>query len=279
MSNFKEMVCSHSVNDKRKTCYSNESLNKLKEYWNKRHPDKKITETTPIKIWERLKINMNSVCDTEKCWLNQKFIKNNLDKELTHYTFAPQAPEKWKSNPNEWLNSLDIENVMKQYERKYPNFVFIGPSPIDFDKHLLYGECVWDELCKFELKKHISNGKNKIGIIFNLDPHYKDGSHWISTFIDVKNNFIFFFDSTGDKCPRQVKKLISRVIEQGKAINIPFDYYENKKEHQLQDTECGVYSLYLLTQLLTEQKKVDDFMKKRIADKEMENIRKVFFNL
>ena len=99
----------------------------------------------------------------------------------------------WKKNPEEWLNSVDIEDVMKQYEKKVPTFMFIGPSPIDFDKHLLYGECVWDELCKFKLENILKKGKNKIGIIFNLDPHYKNGSHWISMFIDIRKKFIFFF--------------------------------------------------------------------------------------
>ena len=44
---------------------------------------------------------------------------------------------------------------MKQYENTYKCFEFIGPSPIDYDQHLSYGECVWEELCKFSLKENI----------------------------------------------------------------------------------------------------------------------------
>ena len=62
---------------------------------------------------------------------------------------------------------------MKQYEKTYKCFEFIGPSPIDYDKHIAYGECVWEELCEFSLAKTISEGTTKIGIIFNLDPHNK----------------------------------------------------------------------------------------------------------
>ena len=51
-----------------------------------------------------------------------------------------------------WLNSTDIENIMQQYEDAYPNFEFIGPSPIDFDKVLMNNKCVWDELCKLNSK-------------------------------------------------------------------------------------------------------------------------------
>ena len=42
---------------------------------------------------------------------------------------------------------------MNQYEKTYKSFEFLGPSPIDYDKHLAYGECVWEELCEFSLKK------------------------------------------------------------------------------------------------------------------------------
>ena len=59
---------------------------------------------------------------------------------------------------------------MRQYEEKYPDFEFLGPSPIDFDTHKMHGECVWDELYKFSLKKTKDDGIKKVGIIFNLDP-------------------------------------------------------------------------------------------------------------
>ena len=84
-----------------------------------------------------------------------------------------------------WLNSDDIEKVMKQYEHTYPCFRFIGPTPIDFDKHIYEDKCVWDDLCKFDLLSYINDGINKIGIIFNTDPHDKSGAHWISLFIDL----------------------------------------------------------------------------------------------
>ena len=49
---------------------------------------------------------------------------NKLDnkKKLINNFFAPFAPNEWKKNPNEWLSSIDISKVMKQYEKKYKNF-------------------------------------------------------------------------------------------------------------------------------------------------------------
>ena len=261
------------------SCYSDKALLKMKSLWNARHPDVLIESDSPKQIWTSLKNNMKDVCDIETCWLRQKFISNNLDKKLVSYTFAPNAPDSWKKNPTEWLSSVDIEKVMKQFENRYKCFDFIGPSPIDFDKHMLYGECVWEELCKFDLQSLIKKGKTKIGIIFNLDPHYLEGSHWISMFINTKKGYIFFFDSNGEAAPKQVKVLSDRIIKQGKEIGLDLDFYQNHpKEHQKGNTECGMYSLYLIIELLTGKHDYEYFMKNDIPDKDMRALRKEYFN-
>ena len=275
---LKPAVCSPTAEKGKYTCYSDTALHKLKELWNTRHPDVKIIETDSREIWKKLKTYMSNVCSTEKCWLRQHFAKNKVTSEISNYTFAPTAPVTWKKNPNEWLNSLDIESVMKQHEKKMSNFAFIGPSPIDFDKKLTDNECVWDDLCKFSLHKLLKKGKNKIGFIFNLDPHNKDGSHWFSMFCDVKNGYIFFIDSTGDPMPKQVRKLADRIIDQARTLDIPLILYENKKEHQFKNTECGMYSLYIIIELLYGRKTPHYFMTTRVPDKEMENLRLEYFN-
>lgn len=278
---LKKVNCGPSVNGKVKsyTCYSDASLMKLRDYWNRRHPDNLITSNNSREIWTELRDNMSDVCDKESCWLRQKFISNNLDKELTQYTFAPKSPESWKKNKNEWLSSLEIEKVMKQYEKAYPNFVFIGPSPIDFDTIQMYGECVWEELCKFDLKEYLKEGKTKIGIVFNTDPHYKDGSHWIAMFIDVKKKYIFFFDSNGDPPDKQIVDFQNRVATQGRELGINLDITGNyPKEHQLGDTECGMYVLYFIVELLTERKNIEYFKTNTIRDDAMEQLRVEYFN-
>jgi hypothetical protein len=146
---------------------------------------------------------------------------------------------------------------MKQFEKKYKCFEFIGPSPIDFDSHMLYNECVWEELCHFDLKTLLSKGKNKIGVIFNTDPHYKDGSHWISLFIHVKKGYIFYFDSNGNPVPKEIKVLVDRVIAQAKTMDISLVFDQNyPMEHQYSNTECGMYSLYFIIQLLRETQNI-----------------------
>jgi hypothetical protein len=276
---MRKLNCSPKKNPKNFTCYTDKSLHKLKKYWNMRHPDRKITSNNSVEIWQKLRNYMNDICSTEACWLRQKFIENNLDKDLRSYTFAPKSPASWKKNKNEWLSSVDIEKVMKQFEETYPGFVFIGPTPIDFDKKKLYNNCVWNELCNFDLKNYIKQNKKMIGVVFNMDPHYKSGSHWMCMMIDIPKSIIYYFDSNGDRHPKEIKKLFERIQQQGKPLGIDFKFYENHPfEHQKGNTECGIYVLYFLIEILKGNKDYKYFTEQKITDDEMEKYRKIFFN-
>lgn len=262
------------------SCYTNKSLFKLKELWNARHPDVKITTSSPKEIHQELSEKFKGVCNKESCWLKQKMDLGKVESDIAD-SFAPESPVEWKKNPNEWLSSVDIMNVMKQYEKAYKCFDFIGPSPIDFDTKMLYGECVWDELCNFSLEKQIKKGKTKIGIIFNTDPHNKPGQHWISMFINIKKKKIFFFDSTGDKPAKEIMVLVDRIIDQGKKLNPKMNFHFDSNtgtEHQYGNTECGIYSLYFIVHML-EDKMTEHYLKTHILkDEYMEKFRKVYFN-
>lgn len=281
--NFIKLSCSpenHNKSLNSFTCYSNEDLHKLRDIWNARHPDRPIQTNDTKEIWTTIKSYYNKSCNKESCWIKQMVKNSKLEKELMD-SFAPESPEDWKKNPNEWLSSVDIMQVMRQYEKKYKCFDFIGPSPIDYDTHKMHGECVWEELCHFNLAKQIQKGKTKIGIIFNTDPHYKGGSHWISLFINIKKGTIFFFDSAGDKIPKQIMKFVDNMIDQGHALKtrINFTFDENHPiEHQYGNTECGIYSLFFIVHML-EDKITSHYLKTHILkDEYMENFRKVYFN-
>ena len=274
-----KLGCSPNVtHDKDFTCYNSNSLIKLRDLWNGRHPDLLIESKDDREIWKSLKIYMSDVCKTEKCWLKQNFASNKLTDELKNYTFVPDTPTKWKENKNEWLNSLDIERVMKQYEKKHNNFDFLGPSPIDFNKKISDNTCVWEELCNFDLKENFLKNKTKIGIIFNTDPHYLGGSHWISMFIDINKEFILFFDSTGDDAPKEIKQFIKKIKKQGNDIRKKFKVYINKKKHQRGNSECGMYSLHTIIGLLDNEHDVNFFLNYDIPDKNMEKLRQIYFN-
>jgi len=274
---FKKLKCAPKHNSKLNfTCYTSEMLIKMSNLWNARHPDKTIYSNDPQVIWNHLKQSIGNACNTEACWLKQNFVKHNLDTNLLNYTFAPTSPQEWNNNPTEWLSSIDIANVMKQYEHIYKDFEFIGPSPINFDTHKMYGECVWEELCNFNLQNQIKEGKNKIGVVFNLDPDYKEGSHWVALFINIKTETIMFFCSYGDNPHRQIIKFMNKVIKQGKPFGISFKKIINKTRHQYTDGECGMYCLFFIISLIKNNN--TDKFKKKIPDDKMIKLRKYYFN-
>lgn len=263
------------------SCFSNEDLYKLKEKWNDANPSSMVSANDPKEIWLSLKKRLANVCDKESCWLKQRFIPNKEGAEMLRDSFAPESPEEWNKNPNEWLSSVDIINVMKQYEKAFKCFEFIGPSPIDFNSKELYGECVWEELCHFNLEEQLRKGKTKIGVIFNLDKHDEPGSHWVSLFINIKKSQIVFFDSAGEKIPARIKKFVNTIIAQGKKLNYPikFEFDQNHPiEHQYGNTECGVYSIYFIVHMLRDRTNAHYLKTHILPDKFMENFRHIYFN-
>jgi hypothetical protein len=285
MKGGKEMInvnCSPKGEDEINdfSCYTDDAIINLRDMWNARHPDNKINTNNTKKIHEELSNHLSNVCNKESCWLKQKHHFGDISKDLKE-SFAPTTPIEWKKNPNEWLSSTDIIKVMKQYEKAYKCFDFIGPSPIDFNKQKLYGECVWEELCNFNLKREIDKGRIKFGIIFNTDPHDKPGQHWISMFINIKKKMIFFFDSTGDPAPKEINDFVKKIKQQGQSlrpkINFNYDTSEGY-EHQNGNTECGVYSLFFIVQMLEDKMSTKYLKSRRIDDEYMSKFRKIYFN-
>ena len=264
------------------SCYTKDSLLELRDLWNARHYDLQITSNNPRIVHNKLKKYLKNVCDTEKCWLSQNSYFGKFSDDLKD-SFAPSYPKSWIKNPNEWLSSHDIINVMYQYELAYPNFSFIGPTPIDFDKEKVNGngQCVWEELCNFNLRQMISKGKNQIGIIFNTDPHTKGGEHWISLFIDVPEKKILYFDSGGSKMPKEIDVLVNRIIAQGKQlspkVNFKFDTTFGVN-HQLENTECGIYSLFFIINMLEENIDKKYLKTNLFRDKYINQFREIYFN-
>jgi hypothetical protein len=263
------------------SCYSNSHLFELKKAWNK-SKKLKIKTNNPKEIWKFLHNQYKDKCGKESCWIKEAEIPDKFKKKMIKTAFAPKAPNEWKTNPNTWLSSTDIIKVMEQYERAYPHYRFIGPSPIDFDKKLAFNQCVWNDLCNIDVSQLLQNKKKVVGMIFNLDPHYKDGSHWVAMYFNTDTGELYYFDSVGDKIPHQINRLRQSIQEQSKNLNIKtkFDELYPNVEHQMRNTECGMYCLYFLIMMLTKEKTWKHFKssKKRIADEEMEKFRKVFFN-
>ena len=291
---FSKMNCSPMVRGKTPgnyTCYTPDILVKIKNAYNASHSKpEQILSTDPRKIWSELRSKLAN-CKKEDCWLEEikdPLVKQQIDKMI----FAPDQPAEWKKNPVEWLSNFDIGYVLRQYEQTFSNFKLIEPTAIDYDTRLPEenDRCVSEPLCNLSIKQLMKQGKNKIGIVFNLDNHDEPGSHWVSLFVDIDNSLIFYYDSACNPVPKEIERLVATITEQGAKLSKPiaFRYKKNDKKHQRSNTECGMYSLFFIITFLTNETDVQKnmtienklglFMNKDIPDEYVKKYRNIYFN-
>jgi hypothetical protein len=175
-------------------------------------------------------------------------------KELGRLWLRPAQPSSWKKDPDMWLDSTNIRDVMKQYEEARDDFRFLGPYPIDFAAQDPYDtkdnkekKCLIGEMCALDLEKEIVKGKVHIGIIFNLDPHYKDGSHWVGLYINIPKKRCYYFDSYGMKPPKQIYNFMQWLSLQEPSIELGW----NGRKFQFSNSECGMYSIYFVDRMIS----------------------------
>jgi len=250
------------------TCFN---MNSLKKIAGKLNKDSRFETYKDINVNKYNKKNKKRFVKEIQKKLN---CKKHLDfcvleKENEFYqeiktTMRPRAPK----GQYEWLSTIDIRDVMEQYEKKYKDFNFIGPYPMDF-------EMIYKELAHINLKQ-LCKKEKKIGIIFNTDVSTGPGEHWVSMFLDLKDRTICYFDSVGDKPPKPVQRLIKKIVAQSKIMKCPLKVVVNKRQFQYEDSECGVYSLWFLISRLRGDS-CDYLFKNTISDAKMNKNRKKFF--
>ena len=91
---------------------------------------------------------------------------------------------------------------------------------------------------------HISK---KLGLfIYNLEPSYTSGSHWVATY--VKDNVINYFDSFG-------LPPFQEILDHAKARNLTLLHQDQQIQNSY-TTTCGFFCLYFLNEM---HKNVDYF--------------------
>ena len=248
------------------SCFTLDQLKDMAKKVNKKYKSK--IKLNSYKASDKAKL-IKDIHHALKCG-NMSFdmcVAKNYNKDFTSI-IKKQLKPKNPGSKDEWLSTVDIYDVMEQYMDKHPSFIFLGPFPIDFDDYS-------NALSRINLKK-LKKSKKHIGIVFNTDPSYKSGEHWISMFIDLNNNTICFFDSVGDKPPKQVKTFMNKIIKQAKSIGIKLKEIVNTNQHQFGNSECGVFSLYFIISRL-EGKSCDYINNKIVKDSEMNKYRNKFF--
>ena len=191
----------------------------------------------------------------ERSFLNALPLSEHEKTQLAKKYLRPPAPKEWSADPDMWLDTNNIADVMNQYEEAHTKngvreFEFMGPYPIDFAAPDPYKKshktCLMNEICEIRVQKALQNGTKSIGIVYNLDPHYKSGSHWVANYIDLAGHACYYFDSYGMKPPPQVETFMKWLVTQDPQMKLQ----SNGRRLQYSNTECGMYCIYMIIRLL-----------------------------
>ena len=103
----------------------------------------------------------------------------------------------------------------------------------------------WCQYLNIPIKNVLSRDQtvphnHKLGLfIYNLEPSYMNGSHWIATY--VRDNVINYFDSFGIQ-PFQ------ELVDHAKRKNLTL-LHQNQQLQNLYTTTCGYFCLYFLNEM------------------------------
>jgi hypothetical protein len=239
------------------SCYTLADIVTIAKSLNGKLPEERkirnISTKTKEALWREIeeltrnKCNYNQLCILHNYYQDLHNKKERIQK-LKKYRFLPVFPETvflWTSN---------IDDCMEQYERKYGDFIFLGASSSDF-KPLVSR----DTGASF-IERVYNHGKKKIGIIYNLDPSDRPGSHWVGIFIDITPLYrsgqpidINFYNSLGDKPSDDIDAWILAIAQNiGRIIPTKKIIVKiNKSHHQpAGNQDCGFYAIHFVVSML-----------------------------
>ena len=256
------------------TCYTKPQLLAIAQAYNKKFKDTITLSVSKEELWNAIDKRMNT-CSNEWCWMDRLHLEKVFQQHGSS-PFRPLRPE----GKNQWLSTFDIRDVLKQYESIYPDFIALGPVPMDFCK------LAYNEVCRLNLKQILSKGKKRVGIVFNTDPSNKPGKHWVSMFIDLTGNpdqwEVNYFDSFGKSAVApEVLDLINHLKSQNPNFIIKMNCRDNvctsRINHQQLNTECGVYSINFIVERLNGKSWEDMVVNNIYDDALISERRKLFF--
>jgi len=267
--------------EKQGTCFSQKDLIAIAKEYNKlSNINDKINIHQPKqKLHDDLEKAFQKVCTNELCWANNDIIKNPQLKNKLKSSFRPLKPREWYSDRKTWLNTYDILFVLEQYETLYKDFKVMGVFPIDFAYTDEYGSCIGDDLCNFDIKTLLASKKKQFCIVLNLDYHNEPGSHWVSVFCNLnpkKENYgIYYYDSVANSPPKEAVEFMNLI--KGQVNDPKFEVKHNKIQKQFANSECGIFSIIFLTQML-KQVPFDFICKHMRTDSEINKLRDVIYH-
>ena len=111
--------------------------------------------------------------------------------------------------------------------------------------------------------------RRPVSVIINLDPSYKEGSHWVAVNFD-KNGYAFYFDSFGRKPEGHILTFIERFAPRG------YDYSKEKLQDNY-STSCGYFAI-LFVLLSNDRNRFFSLFQKCKTEKNEQKLLKIIKN-
>tara|TARA_B100000530_G_C15930633_1_gene476713 strand:+ start:1154 stop:2095 length:942 start_codon:yes stop_codon:yes gene_type:complete len=249
------------------SCFSENQIYAIINRFNQLYPNNKIRcVSRPIsacygELKEKLSQLKNKKLKNEWCWTEDKDF-SDIFKNTKKLIFVPKMPSEWCPTIKKWreqridapwLSNFDIDDVLTQYDKKYPGFEFLGTFPIDFYKKKKYG-CV-SHLCNFNINEIVSRNKYAFGLVLNTDSSDGPGEHWISLYCNINKKCMYFFNSATNiktRIPPEIIEFARSIMKQIKDLyKVTLNFkFNNKKKHQMSNSECGMYAIYFILCML-----------------------------
>jgi hypothetical protein len=212
--------------------------------------------TNPKALAAKLRETLNTPTGHEDRWLNMPQLRSDTQLlESLRNAFRPEHPTAWLRDPRYWLSSIDIENVMQQYEG-HDGFHFMGVFPIDFATRRWNGACISEPMCRLNVRQMRAAGRTQLGIVLNMDRHDQKGSHWVGIYCGLnpsrRGRFgVWYYDSIADPPPPEAQQFMLGLraqvaAEMGNPLGRRFRVEHNTVRRQFQNTECGIYAMLFI---------------------------------
>ena len=274
------------------SCFTHDALIKIATKYNEKNKDKIDIILSKEELVEILNNKLSNKCSEQTCWLRLDIVKELENVDILDNTFRPKGP----SERYEWLSTTHINDVIEQYHSVKKNFIFLGAVPYDFEELPVLG------IHNIDFEDLEKKGKDEIGMVINLDEHNQPGSHWVGLYFNLDKYQIYYFDSTGTRPGKKIKKFISKIAQYmyqkkyDENVNInsivkalkkkadnkytnnisKFDIKYNNIKHQFKNSECGVYSINFIERLIMGET-FNDIINNVIKDDKINLKRKYFF--
>lgn len=241
------------------SCFSNESLVRIAKTINESSPntiphdiiDVGSSKNKRVKLISHIRKALRPKCKEDLPHHEDSCAIQVLDVDLGDdiYAIPPPAPNNKLIHNKPWSTS-EVDHAMRYIEKKFTNFMFLTPAPMDFDSKSKTGQCLISELCSFNIQDVLRKGKRCFGTLFNTHPSYRPGGHWICLFCCLYSGRVCFYDSYGFLPEKEIIRFMKRIKTQYEdTFHKPLNMLYNDYQNQHKNVECGTFCIMFLSEM------------------------------